>query len=52
MGKNEAQGLKGKAKEKVGKGADDEQLQAEGRTDRAKEDLKQASENVKDAFDK
>ena len=40
----------GKTKEGVGKATDDERLEAEGRTDQSKADLKQAGENVKDAF--
>jgi uncharacterized protein YjbJ (UPF0337 family) len=48
--KNTAQDLKGKAKEKTGQLTDDEQLEAEGRADQSKADLKQAGENVKDAF--
>ncbi len=40
----------GKGKEAAGKATDDEGLEAEGRTDQAKSDLKQAGENVKDAF--
>jgi uncharacterized protein YjbJ (UPF0337 family) len=48
--KNTAQDLKGKAKEKTGELTDDERLEAEGRADQSKADLKQAGENVKDAF--
>ena len=40
----------GKAKEATGKATDDERLEAEGRTDQSKADLKQAGEKVKDAF--
>ena len=40
----------GKAKEKLGQATDDEQLEAEGRGEQAKADLKQAGEKVKDAF--
>jgi uncharacterized protein YjbJ (UPF0337 family) len=42
--------LVGKGKEATGKVTDDERLEAEGRTDQSKSDLKQAGENVKDAF--
>ena len=42
--------LVGKGKEATGKATDDERLAAEGRTDQSKSDLKQAGENVKDAF--
>jgi uncharacterized protein YjbJ (UPF0337 family) len=47
---NEADDLKGKAKEAIGKATDDEELTAEGKGDQAKADLKKAGENVKDAF--
>jgi uncharacterized protein YjbJ (UPF0337 family) len=40
----------GKAKEATGKATDDERLEAEGRTDQSKADLKQAGEKAKDAF--
>jgi uncharacterized protein YjbJ (UPF0337 family) len=39
----------GKGKEGVGKATGDEQLQAEGKGDQAKSQVKQAGENVKDA---
>ena len=48
--KNAAEDLKGKAKEAVGKGTDDERLEAEGKADQVSSDIKQAGENVKDAF--
>ncbi len=48
--KNTAEDLKGKVKEKTGQLTDDERLEAEGRADQSKADLKQAGENVKDAF--
>ena len=48
--KNAAEDLEGKAKEAAGKVTDDERLEAEGRTEQAKADLKKAGENVKDAF--
>lgn len=48
--KNAAEDAKGKMKEAVGKGKDDEKLEAEGKGDQAKSDVKQAGENVKDAF--
>lgn len=48
--KNKGEGLLGKGKEKVGAATDDRDLQAEGRKDRKKSDLKQAGEKVKDAF--
>ena len=34
----------------TGKATDDEKLEAEGKGDQAKSDLKQAGENIKDAF--
>ncbi|MFC7489399.1 MULTISPECIES: CsbD family protein [unclassified Knoellia] len=42
--------LSGKAKEGTGKATDNERLEAEGRTDQSKADLKQAGEKAKDAF--
>ena len=42
--------LGGKAKETAGKLTDDEQLEAEGKADQAKANLKQAGEEAKDAF--
>jgi len=47
---NVAEDVKGKAKEAVGKLNDDAELEAEGKADQSKSDLKQAGENVKDAF--
>lgn len=40
----------GKAKEALGKATNDEDLEAEGKVDKAKAGLKQAGEKVKDAF--
>ncbi|WP_188756635.1 CsbD family protein [Microbacterium album] len=48
--KNAAQDVAGKAKEATGKGTDNERLEAEGQTDQTKANLKNAGENVKDAF--
>ncbi|WP_380169242.1 CsbD family protein [Jannaschia sp. R86511] len=48
--KNTAEDLAGKAKETTGKVTGNEQLEAEGKADQSKADLKQAGENVKDAF--
>jgi uncharacterized protein YjbJ (UPF0337 family) len=48
--KNQVESLTGKGKEKVGEATGDKDLQAEGGTDQAKGDLKQAGEKVKDAF--
>ena len=47
---NASEDLKGKTKEAAGKATDNEELEAEGKTDQAKADLKKAGENVKDAF--
>ncbi|MCA1982367.1 CsbD family protein [Nocardioides nematodiphilus] len=47
---NKAEELKGEAKERMGGATGDESMQAEGKTDKAKADLKQAGEKVKDAF--
>jgi uncharacterized protein YjbJ (UPF0337 family) len=47
---NAAEDLKGKAKEATGRATDDEGLEAEGRGDQSKADLKKAGEHVKDAF--
>ena len=43
---------KGKIKETVGKATNDQELEAEGKGDQAKGNLKQAGEKVKDAFKK
>jgi uncharacterized protein YjbJ (UPF0337 family) len=48
--KNAAEDLGGKAKEATGKITDDERLETEGKVDQAKADLKNAAEDVKDAF--
>ena len=48
--KNTVDDLTGKAKEAKGKATDDEKLEAEGKGDQAKADLKNAGEKVKDAF--
>ena len=47
---NKADDLKGKAKEATGKATDDDDMEAEGKTDQTKSSLKDAKENVKDAF--
>ncbi len=49
--KNAAEKAGGKAKEAAGKVTDNEQLEAEGRADQSKADLKQAGEKVKDALE-
>lgn len=48
--KDKAQAVKGKVKEETGKATDDRSLEAEGKGDQVKGDLKQAGEKVKDAF--
>jgi uncharacterized protein YjbJ (UPF0337 family) len=48
--KNTAQQVKGNIKEKVGSATGNEDLEAKGKTDQTKGNLKQAGENVKDAF--
>ena len=47
---NKVEDLKGKGKEALGKATDDEQMDAEGKGDQAKSDVKQAGEKVKDVF--
>ncbi len=47
---NKAEELGGKVKEGVGKATDDEKLEAEGKADQSTSKLKQAGENIKDAF--
>jgi uncharacterized protein YjbJ (UPF0337 family) len=47
---NKAEELKGKGKEATGRATDDDELKAEGKTDQAKGNLKQAGEKVKDVF--
>jgi uncharacterized protein YjbJ (UPF0337 family) len=49
---NKAEDLRGKAKETVGKATGDESLEAQGDREQRKSSLKQAGENVKDAFKK
>lgn len=48
--KNEAQKYAGTAKEQIGKLTGNKDQQAQGSKDQTKGDLKQAGENVKDAF--
>ena len=48
--KNKGEGAMGKAKEKLGDATDDKDLQAAGKRDQSKSDMKQAGEKVKDAF--
>ena len=48
--KDKAQAAKGDVKDKVGEATDDESMQAEGKADKAKGNLKQAGEKLKDAL--
>ena len=48
--KNKAEEVGGVAKEHAGEATGDDRLRAEGETDQAKGNLKQAGEKVKDAF--
>ena len=48
--KNAAQEAKGKIKEGYGNLTDNPELQAEGKADQAAANVKQAGEDVKDAF--
>ena len=48
--KNSADSKMGTAKEKLGDATGDEDMQAEGKADQSKADLKQAGEKVKDVF--
>ena len=50
--KNAAEEAKGKIKEATGKATENEELEAEGKSDGVKSSLKQAGEKVKDAFKK
>ncbi|WP_229402662.1 CsbD family protein [Micromonospora okii] len=47
---NTSQDAAGKLKEGTGRATDNERLEAEGRNDQAKANLKQAGEKIKDAF--
>jgi uncharacterized protein YjbJ (UPF0337 family) len=50
--KNKIEQLGGRAKEAIGKATKDDDTRAEGQADRAKSNLKDAGEKVKDAFRK
>ena len=47
--RNAAEEAAGKVKEKAGDATDNEELEAEGKADQMKADVKQAGEKVKDA---
>ncbi|WP_159617304.1 CsbD family protein [Arthrobacter zhaoguopingii] len=49
---NKGEGLGGKIKEGLGKATGDQSLEAEGHKDQTKASLKDAGENIKDAFKK
>ncbi len=49
---NKTDNATGKAKEALGKTTDNERLENEGRRDQSKAKLKDAAEDVKDAFKK
>jgi uncharacterized protein YjbJ (UPF0337 family) len=49
---NKVTQAKGKIKKKAGQVTDDPDLEAEGRAEESKGDLKQAGEKIKDAFKK
>ena len=48
--RNQGEELKGKTKETIGRATDDEELEAAGRADQPKANLKQTGEKVKDVI--
>ena len=48
--KHAIEDVEGKAKEALGRVSGDHSTEAEGKTDQAKADIKQAGDKVKDAF--
>jgi uncharacterized protein YjbJ (UPF0337 family) len=50
--KNKIQDVTGKGKEAAGDATDDRSLEREGKADQTKSSLKDAGENIKDAFKK
>lgn len=48
--KHTAEEVEGKVKETTGKATDDERLETEGKVDQGKANIKQAGDDVKDAF--
>ena len=48
--KNRALDVTGRGKEAAGRATDNRDMEAEGKTDQAKADVKQSGEKVKDAF--
>ena len=49
---NKVTDIKGKVKETTGQATGNESMEAEGKGDQAKSSIKQAGENIKDAFKK
>ncbi|GAB3553088.1 hypothetical protein GCM10027404_24840 [Arthrobacter tumbae] len=49
---NNAEKLGGKVQEGLGKATGNKEMEAEGQQDQSKADLKNAGENIKDAFKK
>lgn len=47
---NKSEEIGGKVKESVGKATDNERLEAEGQADQTSANIKQAGEDIKDAF--
>ena len=47
---NKVEEIRGQAKEKVGQATGDDNLERQGQNDQSKANIKQAGENVKDAF--
>ena len=47
---HKAEDIKGKVKETAGKATGDDTMETEGKADQSKSSLKQAGENIKDAF--
>lgn len=47
---NKIEEMSGKGKQAVGDATDDRELQAEGKREESKSNLKQGVENIKDAF--
>jgi uncharacterized protein YjbJ (UPF0337 family) len=50
--KDKVEELMGRGKEAAGEASGDDELKAEGQTDQAKANLKQAAEKIKDVFKK
>ena len=48
--RNKKDEASGAAKEQAGKATNDERMEREGKIDQTKSNLKQAGENIKDAF--